>query len=83
MTEVQTLAKADGYILTDDDIQRNITDTQNMAPYKTSMLLDYENRRPLETEAILGNAVRFAAKKGILVPRLETLYACLGMVDRG
>jgi hypothetical protein len=29
-----------------------------MPPYKTSMLLDYENGHPMETEAILGNALR-------------------------
>jgi len=77
MTEVQRLAAADGYTLTDADIQRNITDTRNMAPYKTSMLLDYENKRPLEVEAILGNALRFATEKGIDVPQIEALYTQL------
>jgi 2-dehydropantoate 2-reductase len=77
MAEVQQLASADGHALTDEDIQRNITDTRNMAPYKTSMLLDYENNRPLEVEAILGNALRFAIEKGISVPQIEALYTQL------
>ncbi len=74
MREVQQLADADGYTLTDEDIERNITDTRKMTPYKTSMLLDYENKRPLETESILGNALRFATEKGISVPQIEALY---------
>ena len=74
MREVQQLADADGYTLTDADIERNITDTRKMTPYKTSMLLDYENKRPLETESILGNALRFATEKGISVPKIEALY---------
>jgi 2-dehydropantoate 2-reductase len=74
MHEVQKLAAADGYTLTDEDIQRNITDTRVMTPYKTSMLLDYENKRPLETEAILGNALRFAAAQQIEVPHIQLIY---------
>lgn len=82
MQEVQALAKADGYTLSDEDIERNITDTRNMTPYKTSMLRDYENNRPLETEAILGNALRFARSKQIEVPQIEALYAQLALSQR-
>jgi 2-dehydropantoate 2-reductase len=48
-----------------------------MQPYKTSMLLDYENGLPLETEAILGNAVRAANRFGVACPHLETVYALM------
>jgi len=39
-----------------------------------SMLTDVRSNRPLEVEAILGNTVRIARKKGINTPMLEMLY---------
>jgi 2-dehydropantoate 2-reductase len=48
-----------------------------MPPYKTSMLLDFENQHPMETESILGNAVRAAHRQGIAVPTLDVLYALM------
>jgi 2-dehydropantoate 2-reductase len=52
-----------------------------MKPYKTSMLLDFENGRPMEVEAILGNAVRIARSLSVSVPHMETLYALLSLMD--
>ena len=77
MQEVVEVAAACGHPLPDDVIDINIEHTYNMPPYKTSMLLDFENNRPLETEVILGNAVRTARRFGVPCPRLETLYALL------
>src|SRR5581483_4597690 len=58
MNEVCAVAAAAGYPVPPDLPQRHIDGTRAMPPYKTSMALDYENRRPLEVEAILGNVVR-------------------------
>jgi 2-dehydropantoate 2-reductase len=44
-----------------------------MPPYKTSMFLDYENGHPMETEALLGNALRAAHRSGITTPYLESV----------
>ena len=77
MKEVCLLAKADGYNLTDDVIDKNIEATLNMKPYKTSMLLDFEAKRDMEIEAILGNAISFAEKKNIPVPHMESLYGLI------
>ncbi|KAK4057682.1 hypothetical protein OIO90_001330 [Microbotryomycetes sp. JL221] len=44
-----------------------------------SMLLDWQAGRPMELEVILGNPIRIARKKGIEMPRLQTLYALLKM----
>ena len=55
--------------------------TEKMTPYKTSMLLDYENRRPMEVEAILGNALRIALQYKIKVPYLESIYGLLTIVN--
>ncbi len=77
MQEVYMLAEADGCNLEVDVIEKNITATEKMTPYKTSMLLDFEAHREMETEAILGNALRFAKNKSVKTPYLESLYALL------
>ncbi|MEM7797182.1 MAG: putative 2-dehydropantoate 2-reductase [Cyanobacteria bacterium P01_C01_bin.118] len=48
--------------------------TTKMKPYRTSMKIDFDQGRPLEVEAILGNPVRAAAEIGIAVPEMATLY---------
>jgi len=41
------------------------------------MLLDYESGQPMETEAILGNALRAAQRLGVAAPHLESVYALM------
>ena len=82
MEEVIQLASADGHPLDMALIEKNITDTIRMKPYKTSMLLDYEAGRPMEVEAILGNAVRIAGKNSIQVPHIKTVYALLDILNK-
>ena len=77
MQEVFNIAAACGYPLPDNVINISIESTYAMPPYKTSMLLDYENSRPMETEAILGNALRAAQRLGIAAPHLESVYALM------
>jgi 2-dehydropantoate 2-reductase len=77
MQEVFDIAAACGHPLPDDVIDTNIKHTYNMPPYKTSMLLDFENNRPLETEVILGNAIRAAKLHHLACPNLEALYALM------
>ena len=77
MKEVCILSEADGCRLPQDIIENNIELTKKMTPYKTSMLLDFEAKRPMEVEAILGNAVSFAKSKNIEVPYLASLYGLL------
>ena len=77
MKEVCQLAKADNCELPADVIEKNLVATKKMNPYKTSMLLDFEAGRQMEVEAILGNAVKFAQSKSILIPYLSTVYAIL------
>jgi 2-dehydropantoate 2-reductase len=77
MQDVCRIAEALGHPLPEDAVERNIEKTYRMPPYKTSMLLDYEQGRPLETEAILGNALRAAERAHVPCPYLETVYATL------
>lgn len=77
MSEVALLAKVDGCELQGDIVEKNIEMTEKMRPYKTSMLLDFEAKREMEIEAILGNALRFAEEKNIETPYLSSFYALL------
>jgi len=77
MQEVCRIAKACGHPLPDDVIETNISNTYAMPPYKTSMLLDFERHHLMETEAILGNAVRAGLREGVACPNLQALYALM------
>ncbi|MEO5349048.1 MAG: 2-dehydropantoate 2-reductase [Magnetococcus sp. YQC-3] len=82
MEEVCSVAKAAGYVLPDGIVQKNLQATQRMKPYKTSMLLDYLAGRPMEIEAILGNAIRAAQRHRMTVPHLESVHALLSLFAR-
>ena len=77
MLEICRIAEAVGHRLPDNIVDVNIENTYTMPPYKTSMLLDYENGQPMETEAIIGNAVRAGKRLGISSPHLESVYALM------
>lgn len=81
MREVCDIAAGCGHPLTNDVIETNIQNTYAMPPYKTSMLLDFERGHPMETEAILGNALRAAQRQGIACPTLETLYSLMKLKE--
>jgi 2-dehydropantoate 2-reductase len=77
MAEICAIAGASGHALPPDSVDRNVDSTYKMPPYKTSMLLDFEAGRPLETEAILGNAVRIGRSLSVPIPHLEAVYALM------
>jgi 2-dehydropantoate 2-reductase len=82
MREVCAAARACGKELPSGIVEKNLNYTHNFPAYKTSMLLDFENKRPLEVEAILGAIVDRAHEKGAEIPRLRTIYALLRSVNR-
>ena len=77
MEEIAAIAKVAGHPLPEDIVELNISSTHKMPPYKTSMLLDFEAGRPMETEAILGNAVRYGRRLNVAIPHLESVYALM------
>ncbi|HKE94143.1 MAG TPA: 2-dehydropantoate 2-reductase [Povalibacter sp.] len=81
MQEVSTVAASAGYPLPPQLIDQLIASTRAMPAYKTSMALDYEARRPMEIEAILGNTVRIGRANGVAMPMLESVYALAKMVE--
>jgi 2-dehydropantoate 2-reductase len=80
MQEVCDVAQAAGHPQSPALIEQMLATTRAMPAYKTSMALDYENGRPMEIEAILGNTVRAARKAGVATPNLDAIYALSKMV---
>jgi len=80
MQEVCDVAQAAGHPQSPNLIEQMLATTRAMPAYKTSMALDYENGRPMELEAILGNTVRAARKVGVATPNLDAIYALSKMV---
>jgi 2-dehydropantoate 2-reductase len=80
MQEVCDVAQAAGHPQSPNLVEQMLATTRAMPAYKSSMALDYENRRPMEIEAIIGNTVRAARKLGVATPNLDAIYALAKMV---
>ena len=81
MQEVCDVAQAAGHPQSPKLIEQMLATTKAMPAYKTSMALDYENGRPMEIEAILGNTVHAARRMGVATPNLDAIYAIAKMVE--
>ena len=81
MMEVAAVAAAAGYAIAPEVLDKLIEGTLAMPAYKSSMALDFENRRPMEIEAILGNVVRAARQRDVAVPTLDAIYRIAKMVE--
>ncbi|KAI0888450.1 2-dehydropantoate 2-reductase [Annulohypoxylon maeteangense] len=62
--------------------EKIVKSTERNTGGRPSMLLDWEAGRPMEIEVILGNPVRIARARGVEMPRLQSLYALLGSMQR-
>ncbi|GIX41441.1 MAG: 2-dehydropantoate 2-reductase [Leptospiraceae bacterium] len=62
-------------------VKEMIERTKKMKPYKTSMLIDYENKKPMEIEAIVGEPLHLAKKYKIETPYLKFCYNLLKFLD--
>jgi 2-dehydropantoate 2-reductase len=81
MGEVVAGAAATGRKISDRFIQTMLDYTEKMTPYRTSMKIDYDERRPLEVEAIVGNPLRVATAAGTDLPLISMLYRQLKFLD--
>ena len=81
MGEVLAGASATNRKISDHFIQTMLDYTEKMTPYRTSMKIDYDERRPLEVEAIVGNPLRVATAAGTDLPLISMLYRQLKFLD--
>ena len=82
MGEYVAIAAAAGHRLPADTAEKLIAGTLKLPNYVSSMGQDQLAGRPMETEALLGNVVRTAARHRVPTPRLATLYALLKMAEQ-
>jgi 2-dehydropantoate 2-reductase len=63
-------------------VERRLEAGIAVGDHKTSMLQDLEAGKPLELGCMTGAVVEIAGRLGVPVPHVETVHACLGMLDR-
>ena len=82
--EVAAIAKAEGVTISPDRFETLKEYMTNIPPTtRSSLLIDLEQGKPIEVEALQGAAVRRARKHGVPVPILSTLYALLKPWEHG
>lgn len=75
MVEIQGAAALQGYIISEDFLRGQFEATEKMGAYRPSSLIDYQEGRAVEVEAIFGEPLRRGQKLGLKMPELERLYA--------
>ncbi len=81
MDEVYEVGTALGVRMDDDIVERQYQFCLKIGPgQKPSMLLDLEQGKRIEIDALSGAVVRLAALKGVSTPVHRTIYACLKIV---
>lgn len=81
MREVLAGAAACGRRIPDEFVGTMLDMTRSMTPYRPSMKIDHDERRPMEVEAIHGEPLRRAAARGVDLPLLRALYHQLRFLD--
>ena len=81
MWEVVADARACGIPVEDRMVAKLLEQTDHMQPYRTSMKIDYDERRPMEVEAIYGSPLRAAEAAGAKSPLIGLLYRQLQFLD--
>ncbi len=77
MKETALVAKTDGVLLSDKDVDKMYQLICNFDAIKTSMLVDWEKGGLLEIDAIPGAIISRATQAGIEVPYSSTVFALL------
>lgn len=82
--EIAAIAKAEGVTISADRFETLKTYMDNIPPTtRSSLLIDLEQGKRIEVEALQGAAVRRAQKLGVPVPITSTLYAVLKAWESG
>ncbi|KAL7279797.1 hypothetical protein ACG7TL_006204 [Trametes sanguinea] len=88
MAEVLTVARASlppselrEQVLADHVVDQIIEHENPRSVFRPSMLVDLDNGRPMEVEAIVGGVLRRGKAKGVATPKLDLVYAALAVVQ--
>jgi 2-dehydropantoate 2-reductase len=77
MGEVLDAAHRLGHEIPESYADWQIERSGSMGPYRPSSMIDFENGRPVEVEAIWGEPLRQGLAAGAKMPRLELLHAII------
>lgn len=76
--EVDRLARAEGVKVAPDRVEQIPVYVEGIpGTMRSSLLIDLQQGKKIEVEALLGSVVRRAARAGVAVPIMSTLYAVL------
>ena len=64
-------------------VERRFEGAAKVGDHKTSMLMDFEAGKPLETGVLLGAPVELARLAGVPAPSLELVHALIDLLTRG
>ena len=74
MQEVIGVASTLGHDFPNLLIEHNLDETKKMGSYAPSSMIDFIRGKPVEVEAIWGEAVRTGLNSGAKIVRMECLY---------
>jgi 2-dehydropantoate 2-reductase len=63
-------------------VERRFEGAAKVGDHKTSMLMDYEAGKPLETDALLKAPVELARLVGAPAPNLKTVHSLIDLLTR-
>ncbi|MGE5245212.1 MAG: ketopantoate reductase family protein [Betaproteobacteria bacterium] len=76
--EVEAVARAEGIALPAGVVERIVEYVDSIPPTtRSSLLIDLQQGKPIEVEALLGAAVRRGGRAGVPTPIMAALYAVL------
>jgi 2-dehydropantoate 2-reductase len=76
--EVERVARAEGIALPDGIVSRIISYVDSIPPAtRSSLLIDLQQGKPIEVEALLGTVVRRGERRRVPTPIMAALYAVL------
>jgi 2-dehydropantoate 2-reductase len=81
MLEVVAVARAEGIALEDSDADDQIAWTEGASAIRTSMMVDRERGRRMETDALVGVVVRKGRQRGLQTPMSTTIYGLMTAID--
>jgi len=81
MQELIVGAGACGYRIENEYADELIRLTEKLVPYKTSMMMDFENKRHMEIQYMFRIPLKKAKERGVLMEKVQLLEAILSFID--
>lgn len=81
MGEIMAVARAHGIHISEAEAEEQMAYTEALPPIRTSMQVDRERGRAMETDALVGVILRKGREMGVPTPLSEVLYAVLTAME--